>query len=55
MKRAFIATCCSLLAIALCLVGWPLLVAVYVAEAAWKATKEVAVALWAFARLPWAA
>lgn len=54
MKRVFIACCLSALAILLCLVGGPFLVAIYVVEGAVKGVRETAVAVWAFARLPWA-
>ena len=53
MTRVFSAVVLSVLVTVLCAVAGPLLIVGYAISGAWRGVKEIAVAWWAFARLPW--
>ena len=53
MTRVFSAVVLSVLVTVLCAVSGPLLIVGYAIGGAWRGVREIAVAWWAFARLPW--
>ncbi len=54
-NRVFAACVLTLLVTVLCAVSGPFLCAGYAIGGLWRGAKEIAVAWWAFARLPWVA
>ena len=53
--RIFSAIVLSVLVTLLCAISGPFLIVGYALGGVWRGVREVAVAWWAFARLPWAA
>ena len=53
MTRLFSAIVLSVLVTVLCLLGGPVLIFAYALGGVWNASKEVAIAWWAFFSLPW--
>lgn len=51
--RLFSALTLTVLVTVLCVVTGPVLMACYALGGLWRGAKEIAVAWWAFARLPW--